>query len=239
MNLPRIMGHRGAAGHAPENTLASFRTAARLGVAWVEFDVHLSTDRVPVLLHDDTLDRTTDGEGAVDAHTADELANLDAGSWFSDSFSGEPVPTLERTLQLLASLGLGANVEIKPSPGRESETGSAVARMLREQWPSALPQPIVSSFKTESLAAARQTAPSIPRALLVRKVAGNWVRDLRELDCFALHCSHKGLSASDAEQVRRSGYPLNLYTVNDRDRSETLLSWGAGTIISDYPDRLM
>ena len=90
MNLPRIMGHRGAAGHAPENTLAALRMAAQLGVRWVEFDVHLSADRTPILMHDDTLDRTTDGEGAVDAQTADRLVTLDAGSWFSDSFLTNP-----------------------------------------------------------------------------------------------------------------------------------------------------
>ena len=239
MNLPPIMGHRGAAGHAPENTLAGFNAAARLGVSWVEFDVHLSSDRIPVLLHDDTLDRTTDGKGPVDDLTAEVLTSLDAGTWFSEKFSSEKLPTLEQALKLLAALGLGANVEIKPSPGREAETGSVVARMLREQWPRALPQPIVCSFNTKSIAAARQAAPSIPRAFLVRKVSGNWGQVLRDLECFALHCNYKGLTVSDVEQVRRAGYALNIFTVNDRVRAENLLSWGAGTIISDYPDRLM
>ena len=239
MNLPRVIGHRGAAGRAPENTLASMRTAARLGVRWVEFDVHLSSDRVPVLLHDDTLDRTTDGSGPVDRHTAAGLTNLDAGQWFSDTFIGETLPTLAETIQLLGSLGMGANVEIKPSPGRESETGSVVARMLREQWPSALPAPIVSSFQTTSLAAAREAAPNIPRALMLRKIGRNWDRDIRTLGCAALHCGHKKLTAADAEQVRRAGYPLNVYTVNERSRADTLFSWGVGSIISDHPDRLM
>lgn len=238
MNLPRIMGHRGAAGHAPENTLAAFRAAAQLGVRWVEFDVHLSADRMPVLLHDDTLDRTTDGKGAVDGHTAASLNTLDAGTWFSDEFTGEPLPTLQQAIQQLATLGLGANVEIKPSPGREAETGSIVARTLREQWPSALPPPIVSSFKTASLAAARAAAPHLDRAFLVRRIAGNWAQDMQELNCSALHCSHRRLTASDVDQVRRAGYPLNVYTVNDRELADRLFSWGAGTLISDYPDRL-
>lgn len=239
MNLPRVIGHRGAAGHAPENTLASMRTAARLGVSWVEFDVHLSSDRVPVLLHDDTLDRTTDGSGPVDRHTAAGLTGLDAGQWFSDAFIGERLPTLEQTIRLLASLGMGANVEIKSSPGRDSETGSVVARMLREQWPPALPPPIVSSYKTASLAAAREAAPNIARALLVRRIGRNWDRDMRDLGCAALHCNHKWLTASGAEQVRRAGYPLNVFTVNQRTRADTLYSWGAGALISDHPDRLL
>ncbi len=238
LNLPRIMGHRGAAGHAPENTLASFRKAASLGVEWVEFDVHLSADRIPVLLHDDTLDRTTDGEGPVDVHAAADLTGLDAGQWYSDEFTGETIPTLEETVRLLATLGMGANVEIKPSPGRAMETGYTVARLLREQWPDALPPPLLSSFKPASLAAAREVAPGIARALVMRKLSGDWARELRELDCAALHCGHKRLRASDAEQVRRAGFPLNVHTVNERARAYALFAWGIGTIISDYPDRL-
>ena len=239
MNLPRIMGHRGAAGHAPENTLAALRMAAQLGVRWVEFDVHLSADRTPILMHDDTLDRTTDGEGAVDAQTADRLVTLDAGSWFSDSFFDEPVPTLEQAIQLLAALGLGANVEIKPSPGHELETGSVVARLLREQWPSTLPPPILSSFKAEALAAARDVAPQFDRALLVHKLTRAWGQQMRDFGCTALHCAHRRLSASDVEQVRRAGYQLNVFTVNDRSLGDRLFTWGAGTLISDYPDRLL
>ena len=238
MNLPRILGHRGAAGHAPENTLAGFQTAARLGVRWVEFDVHLSADQIPVLLHDDSLDRTTNGEGPVDGHTAASLNTLDAGAWFSEAFAGEPLPTLQQTIQQLTALGLGANIEIKPSPGREAETGFVVARTLREQWPSILPPPIVSSFQTVSLAASREAAPQIDRALLIRKISGSWAQDMRELGCSALHCSHRRLTASDIDEVRRAGYPLNVYTVNDRSLADRLFSWGAGSLISDYPDRL-
>ncbi|NKB59970.1 MAG: glycerophosphodiester phosphodiesterase [Alphaproteobacteria bacterium] len=239
MNPPRVIGHRGAAGHAPENTLESIRTAARLGAPWVEFDVHLSSDKIPVLIHDDTLDRTTDGKGAVDKNSLADLRSLDAGQWFADQFAGEPIPTLEETLLLLATLGVGANVEIKPTPGREIETGHAVARLLREQWPSVLPPPVLSSFKPESLAAAREVAPHLPRALLISRLSGDWARILRELDCTALHSGHKRLSASDAEQVRRAGYPLRVYTVNERAISDRLFSWGAEAIISDYPDRIL
>ncbi len=239
MESPRVIGHRGAAGHAPENTLESFRTAARLGATWVEFDVHLTSDKAPVLIHDDTLDRTTDSDGPVDSKSLADLYSIDAGSWFAKAFAGEPIPTLDATLRLLASLGLGANVEIKPSPGREAETGSVVARMLREQWPSVLPAPILSSFNTESLAAARDVAPHIARALLVSQPGKDWANSLQALDCNALHCGHRRLTARDAEQIRRAGYPLRIYTVNERARAEELFRWGAETIITDYPDRIL
>ena len=239
MTPPRVIGHRGAAGHAPENTLSSIRTAARLGVHWVEFDVHLSSDNVPVLIHDDTLDRTTDGKGPVDREPLAGLKTLDAGTWYDERFGGERIPTLEETIHLLSSLGLGANVEIKPSPGREAQTGYVVGRMLREQWPSALPPPLVSSFKTGSLSAAREAAPGIARALLVSRLNGDWARTLRDLDCSALHCGHKTLTAGAAGQVRRAGYPLRVYTVNDRTRAQALYGWGVETIISDHPDRIL
>ncbi len=239
MNLPRVIGHRGAAGHAPENTLTSIRTAAALGAQCVEFDVHLSADKIPVLIHDDTLDRTTDGKGPVDQTSLAALQSLDAGSWFTKEFTDEPLPTLEETIKLLAALGLGANVEIKPSAGREIETGHIVGRMLREQWPSALPPPLISSFKPESLAAAREVAPHLERALLIGELISDWARIMRELGCTALHCGHKRLSASDAEQVRRAEFPLRIYTVNERAKAEQLFSWGAESIISDYPDRIL
>jgi glycerophosphoryl diester phosphodiesterase len=239
VNLPRIIGHRGAAGHAPENTLISLRTAATLGARCVEFDIHLSSDGVPVLLHDDTLDRTTNGKGPVAAHGVDQLRTLDAGSWFGDGFAGERLPTLEDAIRLLAQLGLGANVEIKPSPGTETDTGYAVGRMLREQWPGALPPPLISSFALESLAAARAAAPGVSRALLVRSLNEDWARSMRELDCRILHCREKALTASAAEQVLRSGFRLNAFTVNDKSRAERLFGWGVGSVISDYPERLL
>lgn len=239
MQPPRVIGHRGAAGHAPENTLESIRTAARLGATWVEFDVHLSSDKIPVLIHDDTLDRTTDSDGPVDGTSSVNLLSLDAGSWFGKPFAGEPIPTLEECLRLLGELNLGANVEIKPSPSRDAETGHIVGRMLREQWPNASPSPLISSFKQEALAAAREAAPHLDRALIVRALPSDWARSLKELGCNALHCGHRRLTKPDAEQVRRAGYPLRIFTVNERALADKMFSWGAETVISDYPDRIL
>ncbi len=237
--VPTVIGHRGAAGTAPENTLAGFREAAQLGARWVEFDVHLSADGVPVLMHDDTIDRTTDGEGPVGGRNLDDLRMLDAGRWFDDRHAGEPIPALEEVIALLASLGLGADVEIKPSPGREAATGHAVGRMLRDAWPSTLPPPIVSSFAEPSLAAAREAAPGIARGLLIPSLTGNWRESMRALGCATLHCGHRRLNRADIELVRRAGYPLLAYTVNGRNRAETLLGWGAVSIITDHPGRMV
>lgn len=236
---PAVIGHRGAAGHAPENTLASIRRARALGASWVEFDVKLTRDGQPILMHDDTLERTTDGRGPVAAADLADVARLDAGRWFASEFWGEPVPTLGRALAALALLGLGANVEIKPCLGRERETGEAVARRLRWEWPRHLPAPLLSSFREEALAAARDAAPEFPRAFLSAEIPADWRRRLEGLGCTGLHCDHRRLDRERAAEVTARGFALRCYTVNDILRAETLYRMGVQSIFSDYPERIL
>ncbi|XHO05074.1 hypothetical protein ACEQUB_01970 [Ralstonia syzygii] len=124
---PRAIAHRGAGKLAPENTLAAFRHGASFGYRMFEFDVKLSGDGVAVLLHDATLERTTSGHGRIDALSFSQIAQLDAGSWHSPAFAGEPVPTLAAVARYLRANGFLANIEIKPVPGTEWRTGAAVA----------------------------------------------------------------------------------------------------------------
>jgi glycerophosphoryl diester phosphodiesterase len=239
IEVPAVIGHRGAAGHAPENTLASFRRARALGARWVEFDVKLTRDGHPILMHDDTLDRTTDGRGPVAEADLADVRRLDAGGWFAPEFRGEPVPTLARALAALAELGLGANVEIKPCRGRERETAAAVAELLKRAWPKELPAPLLSSFREESLAATRDSAPEFPRALLVREVADGWRRRLEDLGCTGFHCEHRRLAEERAREVVAAGFALRCYTVNDRARAATLFGWGVASVFTDYPERIL
>ena len=168
--FPRLLAHRGGGALAPENTLAGLRLAARLGYAGVEFDVKLTADGHPILMHDPTLERTTDGKGKVAETTLAAIRALDAGSWFGGRFAGEKVPTLEEALEVMSGLAMGFNLEIKPCPGREAETAQAAAACVRQRWPRYLPQPIFSSFKAEALAAARAAAPEIPRGFLFERL---------------------------------------------------------------------
>ena len=237
--VPKIIGHRGAAGHAPENTVAGFRKAAALGVRWVEFDVQQSLDGHVVLFHDETLERTTSGRGKVGSRTLSELQRLDAGAWFAPAFQGERIPSLSEALRALAALGLGANVEIKPAQGRAAETARAVARLLQKEWPDGLPAPLISSFSAEALAVARDAAPEFPRALLARGLPADWRDRLRDLGCTGFHCAHDRLKASEAAEVIKAGYALRCYTVNERKRADTLFRWGVDSVFSDYPDRLL
>ena len=236
--VPPVIGHRGACGHAPENTLVSFRRAAALGVRWVEFDVRLSRDREVVVLHDEGLERTTNGGGVVAEKDWAELQALDAGAWYDEEFGGARIPSLGQAISVLAELGLGANIEIKPGPGQSDETGRITAARIRAEWPATLPPPIISSFDSESLKAARNTAPDIPRALVVSKIPTDWRNRLAALGCTALHCNHKHLSLGQAGEVLDAGFALRCFTVNRTARAATLFGWGVETVITDYPERM-
>ena len=237
-DVPRIIAHRGASGSAPENTIAAFRKAAELGAKWVEFDAKLTRDNHAIAMHDDKLDRTTSGQGKVAETDWAEISGLDAGSWFSGEFAGERVPTLSQAIATLAELGLGANIEIKPCPGRETETGHMVAAQLVEEWPAALPVPLFSSFSAVSLAAAMDVAPQIPRALLAKRIKLDWDERLSAQQCAALHTNHKYLNAVELGQIRDAGYAVRVYTVNDAARARELFGWGVDGVITDYPDRM-
>ena len=236
---PRLIGHRGAADLAPENTEASFRRAAALGAPWVEFDVHLSADGVPVVIHDDTVDRTTDGTGAVAALTLAEIRRLDAGTWFGAEFRGARIPTLEETIALLDELKLGAVVEIKPSPGQEAATAEATVAMLARRWPAHLPAPMVSSFERAALARAQEVAPAIARAFTVGKLPPDWHREADRLGASAIHADHRRIDRGAVIAVRQAGLPLFAYTVNDPARARELYEWGVASLFTNRPDLLV
>lgn len=231
--LPRVIGHRGAAAVAPENTLASLRKAKELGAAWVEFDVKLTRDGAAVLIHDARLERTTDGQGEVAWTTLAELQKLDAGAWFAASFAGERVPTLADALALCAELGLGINVEIKPCPGREAETARVAVETLLELWPEDRPAPLISSFAPVCLAIARDLAPAMPRGYLAGRLPARWQEQLDVYGCGTLHLNDRRTSGRQRAAVLAAGVPLVLYTVNDPGRARELLETGVAALFSD------
>jgi glycerophosphoryl diester phosphodiesterase len=233
-----VIGHRGAAGYAPENTLAGFRAAAAFGCRWVEFDVRLTSDNQPVLLHDNRLERTTDGSGKVSASSLAVIRRHDAGSWFGSSFAGERVPKLAEALALLAELGFGANIELKAARGRTAETGALVSASLVRDWPDDPARLLISSFQPGALEAARDHAPHIARGILFRRIPKNWFRVVSRLGCATINADHQRLSPAGVSEIRRAGYPLLAYTVNDRARAQTLLDWGVTSVFSDVPNRL-
>jgi glycerophosphoryl diester phosphodiesterase len=234
-SLPPVIGHRGAAAHAPENTLAGLRYAKALGSAWVEFDVRLTGDGMLVLCHDPLLDRTTSGSGLVAATSLAAIRELDAGSWFDASFAGEKVPSLDEALSLAAELDLGANVEIKADRGREYATAAAVAaaiQRLRNRAPALL----VSSFLLSALSALRELAPQIPCGVLFRLIPRDWAKLALRLGCTMIGADHRRLRQRRVAAVRAAGYKLAAYTVNDPARARLLFDWGVTSVFSDAPD---
>lgn len=236
VRLPRIIGHRGAAAHAPENTLAGLRAAAALGAPWVEFDVMLTGDGVPVLFHDDNLKRTTGYDAAMAATPLAALGALEAGAWFAPRFAGEPIPTLEQALALVLELGVGANVELKPTPGREAETAAAALDVLHCRWPADRPAPLISSFARASLEVVRDRAPEVPRGLIARRLPRDWDRVAAALGCSTLHLAGRWLSKRTAAKVKAAGYGLAAFTVNDGPTARRLLARGVDCLITDAPD---
>jgi len=233
---PRVIAHRGGGNQAPENTLAAIRTGAQCGFAGVEFDVMLSRDSVPVLIHDETLERTTNGRGEVSRTPWPALARLDAGSWFDSRFAGEPVPRYEDAARLCRDLALWANVEIKPAAGFERETGRVVAAVSRELWRNAPVAPLLSSFSADALEAAREHAPSAALGLLVEAIPDGWRDTLARLNCVSLHCDARRITRSQVRAVKEAGCGLLCYTVNDPATAKDLFAWGVDAVVTDRLD---
>ena len=236
---PTLLAHRGAGILAPENTIAALRHGLARGFHAVEFDAMLAADGVPVLMHDPYFGRTVAGRGDI-AHTSSiQLAAMDAGSWLHPDFAGEPVPTLRQALQFCLAHGIWPNIEIKPFPGQDADTGNAVAETLRAvlaETPSAGAAPLISSFSLTALLAARDVLPTTPRALLVETVPVDWQQQLEACGAIALHAWQEPLTEAQAGSVKAAGYGLFCYTVNDVSRARQLLSWGVDAFCTDRLD---
>ena len=246
MQYPRLIGHRCCRGLAPENTLAALEAAKQWGLTCVEFDVRLTRSGEVVVFHDDTLERTTNGKGALDDYTYAEVAALDAGTWFSASFVHEKIPLFSDYLKKIADAGLMANVEIKSLPGKEAQTASAVYEVLEafkksmQRDPSSMQDAvIISSFEVPALAWFHAQAPYYPLALLLDTMRPDWLLLCESLNCKALHLSDAIITEDIAKAVKaESQLQLAVYTVNDAERASQLWDWGVDAIFTDYPDRM-
>ena len=239
---PRILAHRGGGTLAPENTVAGLYYGMAAGFRAIEFDVMLARDGVPVVMHDPALGRTVRGSGNVFEHDAADLTQMDAGSWFGRAFAGEPVPLFTEFAALCKAHGIWMNIEIKPAPGFDVETGATVARIAAALFKDELAAgdlaraPLLSSFSDAALAAARQAAPGVPRASLISSLGDDWEARARAVDAVAIHTNHLHLSQEQAREVKARGFGLFCYTVNDPGRADELLSWGVDAFCTDRID---
>jgi glycerophosphoryl diester phosphodiesterase len=243
---PRLVVHRGGGILAPENTIAALRCGLERGFHAAEFDVMLSGDMIPIVMHDPELGRTIKGKGSISSLTAQQLTAMDAGSWFGKEFAGERVPAYEQFFRFCVDHGIWMNVEIKPAPGFEEATGRVLAENTKRfldalrgpgSWHGDVAHlPLFSSFSFEALMAAKAAAPEIPRAMLLRSIPKNWQDILRQLDAVAVDVSYRQLQPKQVEEVKAAGYGLSCYTVNDIDLARSLKSWGVDAICTDRVD---
>ncbi len=236
--FPRWIAHRGAGKLAPENTLAAFRVGAAHGYRAFECDVKLSADGVPFLLHDVDLDRTTSGRGLAGHLAWDALSRLDAGRWHSAAFAGEPPPRLAAIAAFCLAGGFALNIEIKPTPGQEDATGTAVAEEAARLWQDAAVQPLLSSFQPDALAAARRSVPTLPRALLLDTLPPDGVDRAASLGCIAIVAHRRVLDAAVVARLHEAGLRALAYTVNDPAEADQLLAIGVDGLITDAVDTL-
>jgi glycerophosphoryl diester phosphodiesterase len=242
---PRWIAHRGAGKLAPENTLAAFRLGAQYGYGMFECDAKLSADGVPFLMHDATLDRTTNAREVFGAqaenvggkHPWGSLAQLDAGGWHSRAYAGEPLPTLASLARFCLANSLLLNIEIKPTPGTDRETGEVVARDAARLWAGAPVPPLLTSFRPEALEGAMAVAAHLPRGLLLDTLWNGWLDVARRLDCAAIVCNHALWDDANVAQVHQAGIRCLSYTVNDPWAAERLIALGTDGIITDRVDQ--
>jgi glycerophosphoryl diester phosphodiesterase len=237
LKVPKIIGHRGVAAYAPENTLDGLHTAADMGIEWVEFDVKLTKDGVPILFHDETLERTTNGGDRLVAQvTYEEIKELEAGSWFSESFAGIKIPTLEEAIEVLLQRDLGINVEIKPCPGREKETAEVALDILSQYWEDHN-RLLISSFQHVSLETAFDMAEDWHRSLLLGKEwPENWKELAEYLKVSTVNINGREIEREQVEDMVDFGLPILAYTINTQEEARKLMSWGVEGFFSDSPD---
>lgn len=230
--LPRVIGHRGAAALAPENTLTGFAVAAAAGAGWVEFDVRLTADMVPVLLHDRSLTRTTGLARDLGDVAFADLAGLDAGD-------GAPPPSLAAALVRLQGLGLGANIELKSDSGREAATAHAVIAALRAGWTAPVESLLLTSFAEPCLETLAAHAGDLPRGYLVTRLPGDWAARADRLGCGTVALGDDGADRGAIAAVKASGRRLLVWTINSVVRARDLLQAGVDANISDDPGTLV
>ncbi len=232
-----VYAHRGASGHAPENTMAAFKMAVELGCDGIECDVQMTKDGRLVICHDETLHRTTKAKGFIKDLNYDEIKALDAGSWFDNKFSSERIPQLSELLKLVRDTGLLLNIEIKSGivqyPGIEQKVMAEVAAFgLQEKV-------IISSFNHYAIKECKYINPSIKTgALYMEGLFEPW-NYMKSLGCECAHPFYMALKPEVSKELKARGHIINVFTVDDPNISLELVEMGVDGIITNYPDRIL
>jgi len=237
-DAPLVMAHRGASGVAPENTLAAFEAALDAGADAIELDVTRCATGEIVVIHDDRLDRTTNGSGRVAKTPLSALHQLDAGSWFAPEYAGQRIPTLEEVLDRFGHR-LRINIEIKGRSLRGNGIEKEIAEMVRAR--GLQEQVLVSSFNVMALVRIRRAALEIERALIGLTPWSHWLAGRLAVLLArpqALHPHHSMVDDRAVSWARDRGYRINVWTVNDAQTMTDMINLGVDAVTTNYPERL-
>ncbi len=239
--LSPVVAHRGASAQAPENTLSAFRKAHALHAKWVEFDVQLAACGTPIILHDHSLQRTTNGHGNAAHQSYSTLCQLDAGHWFGAEFAGECIPTLAQVLTYLGTVGIYPNIEIKPNANDAQQTTLATLTCIQQCWPNTLLPPLLSSESLLSLQTVVELAPTLPVGLLLATWQDDWLDYVERLRLASLHFHHAALTPMRVATLKAQCPTLAIlaYTVNDPALARSLYAMGVDSLFTDYPDTIV
>ena len=231
-----IVGHRGAAGLAPENTSSSFNKAVEYGLDGVEFDVHMTKDNRIVVFHDEKVDRTTDGQGYIKDMTLGEIKKLDAGKFYNIEYRGEKVLTLEETLEIVKNFRI-INIELKNSyiryPGLEEKVLKIIYDNNIEE------KVILSSFNHYSLGRVKELSPSIKTgALYMAGLYQPWVY-AKKLGVDAIHPYYPAVTPEIIKKCHDQGIEVNVFGTNDENIIKNLMDNNIDMVITDYPERIL
>ncbi|KHT62175.1 glycerophosphodiester phosphodiesterase [Photobacterium gaetbulicola] len=232
-----ITGHRGAAALAPENTIASINKAAEAGVKWVEIDTQLSADGIPVVIHDETVNRCTDGKGRIADLTLAQLKRLDAGSWFHPSYANERIPTLAEALDACLSLDLTLNIELKIHRDEQIEplVDAVVALINEKGYP--IDKLLFSSFQKRALELCQQLMPEVRRGFICEVWNDYSLSSIETCHAYSVHIDHHILTPAIARNIKSAGYILKIWTLNKAEKAQSFWDMGVDSIITDAPDK--
>ncbi|MGG2198156.1 glycerophosphodiester phosphodiesterase [Paenibacillus validus] len=232
---PLIIGHRGAAGEAPENTLASFELAVRQGADAVELDVHLTADGELVVCHDHTVNRTTDGQGRIDQMTVEQIKRLDAGRWYDERFRGERIPLLS---EVFAALPANVMINVEVKCGYSDKLSGWLAELLAGF--GRLETTVVSSFSHKVLYRLKQREPAIRVGLLyvADLVRHSVLAETAGMDVYSLHPQYQAIGPEDVAEAQRHGLRVYPFTINEPEHLRQAVQAGCSGIITDFPARL-
>ncbi|CAM4072837.1 hypothetical protein BAMA_01650 [Bacillus manliponensis] len=235
MEQPLIFAHRGVKSTHPENTMIAFQEAERVGAHGIELDVHLSKDGEIIVIHDETVDRTTNGTGLVCELTTDELQALDAGSYKDSSFDEAQIPTLREVFIWLSTTNLQLNIELKTDVIRYVGLEEKVVDLVREfHFADRI---VFSSFNHDSVQVLAELAPEIPRAILYDEPLAYPMKEAKEREATGLHPNFTLLTKEFVREAQKQGFVFRPYTINEYDDLRKMIDYGVDVIITDWPSR--